>query len=372
MTESGKKTESIIICSAIAVTYIAMYVLTLVLEGKLYSLGIRYDEIIKMNIESLIVALLFAFIPYERINDIWHKDIIGKWLGIKPKNAERKILIEAGIFYILFSGALICIKKSCFIHWDFRLTKIFAFIITLLAAWILINTFSLIKNDIILFIVGHAFIILNGVGIYILSNSFFTAAFITVSLILGWNICNFMSDKKFKILKLIASLLCCAGSFGAAIGITGKFDVLSAWLFPYKEANLPYSWELQVLNHHSLNVPDTFFSWYRQLYHPFMAINTYLGVGALIIMFLAFLILTVAYVRSYKILSANRFKMLSVIYGLFAVIYLYMLLADLGFTPTAGGILVIFQTNIVIIGIVIRLFIRRKVKKSFSSIEEEI
>lgn len=82
-------------------------------------------------------------------------------------------------------------------------------------------------------------------------------------------------------------------------------------------------------------------------------------------MILAFVIITIAFIRSHKILFENRFKLLTFIYFLFATLYVYTFLADLGFVPAAENVLLISaKIYIVAIGIVIRLFITRPVPKS--------
>lgn len=362
MTETKKKRESIIICLAVVVAYIAMYILTILYKNAIAP-GIQIGYVLKVNIESMVIALVLALIPYERLNYIWHRDIVGYWFETKSKNNARNMLIEAGVLYLLFSVACIWINDF-FFRWDTRSIKLMTFFVTVFVAWILVNIFELIKNNIGLFIVSHLFIIANGVAVYLMTGGFYAAALITFSLVVGWNVCNFMSDRKYKLLNLLASVLCSAEMFNIAVDVTGKYRALDAWLNPDKEINLPYSWELKALSQHSLKLPEDF-PWYRQFNHPFLAINSHLGIGALILMFLAFVIITVAYIKSRKILTENRFKLLSFIYAMFAVLYVYMLLSDLGFVPTPGGVLLVsVKTYIVGIGIMIRLFIRREVPES--------
>lgn len=362
MTEMRKKKESIIICSAVVVAYIVMYVLTILYENAIAP-GIQIGFVFKMNIESMAIALILALIPYERLNYIWYRDLVGYWFGIKLKNNERNMVIEAGILYFLFSIACIWINDS-FFRWDNRNTKLITFIETVFVAWILANLFKLIKSYISLFIVSHLFIMANGMVVYFMTGGFYSAALITISLVVGWNICNIMLDRKYKLLNLLASVLCSAEIFNIAVDVTGKYRAFDAWLNPDKEINLPYSWELHALSQHSLKLPDDF-PWYRQFNHPFLSMNSHLGFVTLLLMFLAFVIISIAYIRSHKILSESRFNLLTFIYALFAVLYVYILLSDLGFVPTPGGILLVsVKIYIVGIGMVIRLFVRREVPES--------
>lgn len=362
MTETKKKREPIIICLAVVVAYIVMYTLTIMYVNAIAP-GIQIGYVIQMNIESMVIALILALIPYERINYVWHRDIVGYWFETKSKNNERNMVVEACVLYLLFSVACIWVSDF-FFRWDTRSIKLMTFIVSVFVAWILVNIFELIKSNIGLFIVSHILIMANGVVAYLMTGGFYAAALITISLVVGWNVCNFMSDRRYKLLTLLASVLCSAELFNIAVDVTGKYRALDAWLNPDKEINLPYSWELKVLSQHSLKLPENF-PWYRQFNHPFLAINSHLGIGALILMFLAFVIITIAYIKSRKILTENRFKLLSFIYAMFAVLYVYMLLSDLGFLPTPGGVfLVSVKTYIVGIGIMIRLFIRREVPES--------
>lgn len=362
MSETRKKRESIIICSVVIVSYIAMYVLTLMYENAI-SPGIMFDHVFRINIESMITAVLLAIIPYEKLNYIWHKDLVGYWFGIKSNNIERTMLIEAAILYIIFWLSNFGLR-SFFYFFVLKNTNLIIFIISIVMVWILINCFKLIKSNISLFVVSHLFIMVNGLNIFRMTNRFYITALVTISLVLGWNVCNFMSDRKYKLLSLLISVICSTELINIAIDITGKYRAFDAWLNPNKERNLIYSRELRALNQHVLKLPDDL-PWYKQYDHPFIAINTYLGIGALIVMFIVFIVITIAYIRSRKILSENRFKLTTFIYVMFAVVYVYTLSADLGFVPTATGVsLLLEKIHIVTIGIIIRLFIRREVPAS--------
>jgi phosphotransferase system glucose/maltose/N-acetylglucosamine-specific IIC component len=86
--------------------------------------------------------------------------------------------------------------------------------------------------------------------------------------------------------------------------------------------------------------------------------------AAILLMILGFLMITLAYLRSCRILTKGRLMANTFIYSLFAVLYIYTLLADLGFVPTAGYVsLVSALLYIPAIGIVIRTFITRKVSE---------
>ena len=238
-----------------------------------------------------------------------------------------------------------------------------ALILTLLMAWIIINSFKLIKNNIRLFIIGLFLIMANGTAVYSLTDSFYNATLTTLAMFICWNVFNFMSDRnmRYKAFSLIASIICAGELFNIGVDLTDRYNLLSAWLNPTEESNLAYSWEYLALNNHSLNMPSDL-PLHKQIFYPFLSINNYVGIAALLLMFLAFVIITIAFIRSRKILSKNRFSIAICIYTIFAVLYIYTLLADLGFVPTAGyALYVSAKSGIVAIVIVIRLFIQTKV-----------
>ena len=360
MTEKRKKRESVCICIAVVATYIMMYVMTLLYQNAILG-GLHFANIFKMNVESLVIALILAIIPYERLSYVWSHDALGYWFDIKTKNNKRNMLIEAIVLFGILLYLCIGAKASIYPR-DYRNLKMIALILTLLMAWIIINSFKLIKNNIRLFIIGLFLIMANGTAVYSLTDSFYNATLTTLAMYICWNVFNFMSDRglKYKSFSLIASIICGAELFNIGVEQTERNNILSAYFNP-TECNLPYSWEYLALNNHSLNMPNNL-PLHKQIFYPFLSINNYLGIAALLLMFLAFVIITIAFIRSRRLLSKNRFSVLIFIYILFAVLYIYTLLADLGFVPTAGYALHMSEKSyIVAIVIVIRLFIQRKV-----------
>lgn len=361
MTEKRKKRESVCICIAVVATYIMMYVMTLLYQNAILG-GLHFANIFKMNVESLVIALILAIIPYERLSYVWSHDALGYWFDIKTKNNKRNMLIEAIVLYGILLYFCIGAKASIYPR-DYRNLKMIALILTLLMAWIIINSFKLIKNNIRLFIIGLFLIMANGTAVYSLTDSFYNATLTTLAIFICWNVFNFMSDRnmRYKAFSLIASIICAGELFNIGVDLTDRYNLLSAWLNPTEESNLAYSWEYLALNNHSLNMPSDL-PLHKQIFYPFLSINNYVGIAALLLMFLAFVIITIAFIRSRKILSKNRFSIAICIYTIFAVLYIYTLLADLGFVPTAGyALYVSAKSGIVAIVIVIRLFIQTKV-----------
>ncbi|MGN0413022.1 MAG: hypothetical protein ACI4FV_08290 [Lachnospiraceae bacterium] len=359
MSDTGKRRESIGICVAVIVAYLAMYVLTLMYEDAIAP-GMQIGYILRMNMDGLVIALIVALIPYEKISYIWHRDFVQYWFGVRSRNNEINMMIEAAVLYGISFFVSIWLKDNLF-QWKYRNVILLAFILTVMMAWIVVNSFKLIKSNVWLFTVDLIAIATNSFIVYILTNNFYKTALTTCAMFIGWNVCNFLSDRKYKLLSLLASILFGAEAFGMVVDLAGKYRELDAWIDPTKMMNIPYSSDLRALKSHTLRMPDDF-PWFKQFDHPFISINHFLGTGALMIMFLAFVIITIAFVRSYKILSENRFKLLIFLYSMFAVTYIYTLSADLGFVPAATNVPIIsVRIDIIAIGIMVRLFLNRPV-----------
>ena len=130
MTEKRKKRESVCICIAVVATYIMMYVMTLLYQNAILG-GLHFANIFKMNVESLVIALILAIIPYERLSYVWSHDALGYWFDIKTKNNKRNMLIEAIVLYGILLYFCIGAKASIYPR-DYRNLKMIALILTLL------------------------------------------------------------------------------------------------------------------------------------------------------------------------------------------------------------------------------------------------
>lgn len=357
--EKNKRKESIAICIAIVAAYL---VLSVIYKLDLIAIYQHDAEIarylLKPDLKSLFITMILMCFPYERVGYGW-ADFI-KHFGIKTENRTKIITIEALVLYGIISGFNIWVNESLediYVYYRVRNTETLSvFLLTILMTWVIVNSFKLIKGNMKLLLFDLAAITLNGVMIYYLKESFFCAVLFAGSMLVAWNICNLISDRSHKLLSLFVSLVGSVGILCNAILITEKQTALMAWLNP--EDYFIYSWEHLALAQHSLKMPeDLWFS--KHICHPFISTNYYLGVGALLLLFLVFVIVTIAFVRSYKILSENRFRLFTFIYTLFAVVYIYQFLADLGFVPTAGNVCLIFIPGYILeIGIIIRLFIK--------------
>lgn len=373
MTEKTKKWEAIFICVAVVVAYIMMYVITLMYENAISS-EIYADIIIRKNIEALAIAGIVILIPFERLSYIFNQDIVRVFLFSKPKDSNKRLFIESAVVYGMIVFWCTLFKSDYYVSISKR-TDLIQIVMTFAMIWFMVNSFKLIKSNTWLMVVDILAMFVNGAAIYWITNSSFKAGLTIISMYVAWNVCNSMSDRKNKLISLVASTISTAALFDLAIEFTGKQRALAVWFNPTLEINLPYSMEQRILGYNSLNLPECL-AVSRQYNHPFRATYHYFGLVALIIMIMAFVIITIAYIRSHKLLSKGRFNVLTCIYSMFAVLYIYTFLADLGYVPTAFNVaLLSVNMYAVAIGVVIRLFIVRKVPEStidFFSYNDEL
>ncbi len=356
-----KRKEPMGICMVFVVVYLILYILTLSYENAI-SPGMNINYILEMNVKALVVMGVLMVIPYEKISYIWNRDFYRICTGIKSSNNHRNMIIEAVIVYGVLAFAANWINET-FFRWRYGNTKLLCALLTMVIIFIMVNTFQMINNNILLFATNIALIFLNAAVVYIISDSFYRTAIITIGLFAGWNVCNYFSGRKYKIINLFASTVCGAICFDIAVDITGRYRALSAWLNPTSEKNLPYSQEHLMLSRHSLNLPNDMDRYY-QFNHPFMAVYSYLGIMTFVLMILVFAVATAAVIRSRKVLSQKRFMVLICVYSIWVVLYVYTLLADLGFVPTASNVnLMAANLYIPLIGIVIRLFLIKRVSE---------
>lgn len=339
MEKNRKRKESIAICVSMVVAYFVLSFIFKLNTIKMYEID-DISSLLKTDVKMLVITMILMCFTYEGMS-----------------------IIEPLVFYGIAAWILIESHTYYYRGYPYITKEIPIFLMTASMSWGIANSFKFIKSNKHLLIIGLAAITLNGVVIYNIQDSFFYAALFAGSMLVGWNICNLTSDRSHKILTSCASVLGGIVIFFSAILMEGKEKSLVAWLNPTAENNLIYSWEHLALSQHSLKMPEDLpFS--RYWVHPFISTNYYLGTGAVILLILVFIVVTIAFIRSYKILSENRFRLFAFLYALFAVIYGYQFLADLGFVPTAGNVIFFYSATYILgIGIIIRLFITRPVPK---------
>lgn len=339
MEKNRKKKETIAICISMVAAYLVLSLIFKLNTIKMYEIE-DISLLLKTDVKILFITMILMCFTYEGIS-----------------------IIEPLVFYGTVAWILIETHDYYLRGYLYPTKEVLIFLMTASMSWVIANSFKFIKSNKHLLLIGLAAITLNGVVIYNIQDSFFYAALFAGSMLVGWNICNLTSDRSHKILSSCASVLGGVGIFFGTILMEEKEKSLIAWLNPTAEKNLIYSWEHLALSQHSLKMPEDLpFS--RQWVHPFISTNYYLGTGAVILLILVFVVVTIAFIRSHKILSENRFRLFTFLYTLFAVIYVYQFLADLGFVPTAGNVIFFYSaTYILAVGIIIRLFITRPIFK---------
>ncbi len=333
--ENNKKVEKVILCGAIVLAYLILSTVTLFYQSKM-GVHISISYILENRFEAILMMLILMIIPYEKIYSL-----------IKSLEDSKTIAIVSIAIYCVCAFLAIKFSADLF-EWESKVAQITALLITMVAIWVLTKSFYLLKNDIALFIVDIALIIANSLVVYEITGDYYSCIITMVGLLIGWNICNFVSGRKYKILSLLASIVC---------GVVTYYNVF-------------YIGKHSFLKQHTLsldNIPVI-----EQYNHPFIAAYNYLGVVPFLLMIVAFIVATVAVIRSYKVLAKSRFIVMVFIYCLFATLYVYILLADLGFLPTARYLfLVDSKLYIPVIGIMIRLFITKSAVSFVYEMEDD-
>lgn len=336
-----RRKKNFAVWTAIIISYCTMYVLIFAADCAIPSInGIMWDHVFHRNLNGLFWGLLLALIPYEKIANYF-----GNWR-----------IFAGGVVYAFLSYLFIWYSSISFRRLDVGF-KVISFCLSIMIAWIITESFTYIRKKILLFLSDIVLIVINATVIFRSTRSFFLMFIISVALLIGFNFCNFIYRKSYKVVTGLASVVSGGLLLLVAKDCTRRFSAWSAWFRPEFNSELSCATVHQALRSHSLNIPAGI-SEIEVYNHPFLMIYSYLGVVAFIMFILAFIVITIAYISSFKLVSKKRYSLLTFIYFIYAVLYIYMLLADLGFVPTPTAIRLIEpEIYFVGIGIVIRLFI---------------
>ena len=196
----------------------------------------------------------------------------------------------------------------------------------------------------------------NGLLIYYVTKSFYVGLLFSVATILTFCISISLSDKKRKIFSVIYCVMTSILIFFIIVILTGKTKQFKAWL----NLDTDYvSQEQLILRNHTLHIEGGL-TYEFYLRHPFVTMYTKLGIVSVVICVGAFLLLMGLVIYSKKVLSGKRYIAMLGVYFLFAVIFISVLLADLGFVPTTSMTLVT-STFFIESGIMIRTLVRKKI-----------
>ncbi len=353
----GNKGKKVITAVGIVISYLVMYAIFFCLRKGMTIEGYhQYKITVSYLLPPVIIALLTALIPYEWIGYIWRGDLVYKHIGISPSNIKIARIISAIVFYALI--VLVGIWLDDRLFFGHRLyTHTFSMFLTWIVLYIIIYSFEILDNNVSLLIFDLFMIIANGVFVYNYTNQFFEAFFVTAALGILWCVLMLTSKRKNKNRAMIGFCAVNLSAFFAAIYFTGRWDKVIVWFEP---ENYDIGWEHLLLAGHSLQLPD-YMSSYFAARHPFSAIFSYLGAVPLILFILAFIGMGILVIYSRKLLTRNRYMALLGLYLLFAIIFVYTFFADLGFVPTSTMDVVNLYMQIIFIGLMIRIFITRKV-----------
>lgn len=366
MTYIKKNKESAFICIAITIASLVMGILFKLSEYRMLG-GLQFLDPGVHKAFGILCGIIIFLIPYEMII------FISRMFFDKT---EREPIINrmlAFYFVYILTELVISFTRDLKVGYSYSDKRIFIFLSTMALIAIIIESFSIIKNNIALFAFNFILIILKMYDIFSVTESAYRVILTTAAIIIGCNICYFIYDRKYKLVNAIVSTAGCISFFLLIICCTWRSRwkrALIAIFNPSDKFHISYSWErIEIRKLPLFSMPEDV-SWYTKYKHPFIMINYNLGVAALITVLLMFIVITVAVVRSYKILSKNRFSALMFIYLIFAVSFLYSLLADLGLLNPAGDVpLATVNLAFIMTMLAIRLFfvfpIPQKVKDYF-------
>ena len=353
MTYIKKNKEAAIICIAITIASLVMGIIFKLSEYRMF--GGR--QLLNPGLHpafGILFGIIIFLIPYEKII------FISRMFFVETEGDH--IIKRTLIFYGPYIVALSVISFICSLKLDYSYSekKIFMFLATIALTAIIIESFMVIKNNIAFITFNLILIIFNMYELFAVTESAYRVVLTTVTVIIGCNICYFIYDRKYKLINAIVSIAGCTAFFLFWINFTWMWKwerALRAIFNPSDQFYMLYSWErIEISKLPLFSMPEDV-TWFTKYKHPFIMVNYNLGAVALITVLLMFIIITVAVVWSHKILSKNRFSLLMFIYLIFAVSFLYSLLADLGVLNPAGDVpLASIKLAFIMVMLAIRLF----------------
>ena len=326
--------KKMIVVFLLGISFLMMYGLFFKCEIKIWQIKdvkVYFNYLLKENIVNLVIMIVMVLIPYERLAYIWKKDLYNI-LFLKPEINKRRILAEGIFVYVGVASILYLLWDSL----NVNLADAACLVLTLINIYLIACSYNLVEHAGSHFVVVHILIVMNGGIAYIFSESLYNMLFVMLASILVWQIGLFIFNKKNKFPSLAISLI-----FG--VGIFYKMIEVSKTQIKFLNGGLPgpakyikndyWLQEKAWLSRHTLKLspgelPRTLL--YR---HPFAAAYHLFGIGAVIMLFAIFIIITVAVMMSCKNISKKRVLVLLSIYFGFALLFLVTFASDMGFFP---------------------------------------
>ena len=351
----GRKKENNIKQGIIIIGILLSFVVIYIIDFLQRSTMIQYDFNSRINniIKGIICIMIIMIIPFERINYMIKSGIINK--NIFEMNLKRNRLIAILALYTvpaLLGFGIYSNFYYAFSYYGYYFS-VFMFFIVL---FIIIYSSDWIEGG-FAFLNFNLFVAtVNGLLIYYVTKSFYVGLLFSVATILTFCISISLSDKKRKIFSVIYCVMTSILIFFIIVILTGKTKQFKAWL----NLDTDYvSQEQLILRNHTLHIEGGL-TYEFYLRHPFVTMYTKLGIVSVVICVGAFLLLMGLVIYSKKVLSGKRYIAMLGVYFLFAVIFISVLLADLGFVPTTSMTLVT-STFFIESGIMIRTLVRKKI-----------
>lgn len=345
------KNKDIQIIIGILLSFAVIYIINFLQRSTMlqYDFNYRINNIIK----GIICIMIIMIIPFERINNMIKSGIINE--NRFEMNLKRNRLIAILALYTvpaLLGFGIYSNFYYAFSYYGYYFSDFMFFIVL----FIIIYSSDWIEGG-FAFLNFNLFVAtVNGLLIYYVTKSFYVGFLFSVATILTFCISISLSDKKRKIFSVIYCVMTSILIFFIIVILTGKTKQFKAWL----NLDTDYvSQEQLILRNHTLHIEGGL-TYEFYLRHPFVTMYTKLGIVSVVICVGAFLLLMGLVIYSKKVLSGKRYIAMLGVYFLFAVIFISVLLADLGFVPTTSMTLVT-STFFIESGIMIRTLVRKKI-----------
>lgn len=301
------------------------------------------------HIGTLILAACVFFLPYEKIDDMFHSNFF-----CEDKSCTPIIMKRMQILCTLLAYAIILLLDAYLEGFNYRddLADMCIYIRVLFLIYMLVCSIEFFENEkrIYLFLFNSITIYLNSVVLFLDNNNRFTdAVFLGIVLNIIWYIYYQQSVKKINLKSLSFTVILNATLLMIsifAVGIDKTKELLSYFNFSQKNGsfNLKLSQYLAVITN-----------------HPFDNLYSIFGIVPLLAFLVAFVIhgICILYTKNY--LSQKRYNFVLGLYLIFSFICVYTFIANIKPLP-----LTLFYRNwtapyiyIISITIMIRLHFRK-------------
>lgn len=374
MKEKTKSLTKAFVGSALLISYITMFVVFWVAHyfatqyaGELVAVNWSRRGMTLLTMFTIIIGM--CFVPIERIVAWLREDIFDYNEGFRSIFKKEKRSARKWIEYFLGYGILIYFvwfarEMYYYSFYRYYMCQFFTFVFACYCIAGIVSSFDSVEGPVRLIFLDQFLIVGNGVCVYYATRLFTYASIMTVALLIFFYVLYLSSNRKYKVLGLLLGGLSNVWEMIGAITLANRWDKVYAFL-DYKKYLYSLGYEHSLLQSHSLLIPLDEVHMVLIWNHPFSEIYTFAGWEAAILFAVAFVIMGLSILVSYKVLPKKRFQVLLGFY-IFACVYgLYFLLADLGYVPTCytWSLFMNERIQLLYLGVMLRLLIVKPVKQ---------